>query len=62
MEWIVEGLKDLRLQLIAKSEIRSVAIPLVGAGLGGLEKAEVLNTICVELSLMDTKIYISYPE
>lgn len=35
LEWIREGLQDLR-RVTGEREIRSVAIPALGAGLGGL--------------------------
>jgi O-acetyl-ADP-ribose deacetylase (regulator of RNase III) len=38
LEWIVDGLKDLR-QLILEKAIKSIAIPPLGCGNGGLEWA-----------------------
>lgn len=40
LEWIVEGLGDLR-EVIREREIRSIALPPLGAGNGGLDWAEV---------------------
>ena len=36
LEWVVEGLRDLR-AVIAANGIRSIAIPALGAGNGGLK-------------------------
>ena len=40
LEWIIEGLGDLRM-FIQENEIRSIALPPLGAGNGGLEWTEV---------------------
>lgn len=40
MEWITEGLADLR-RFIEQNSVRSIAIPPLGAGNGGLDWAEV---------------------
>ena len=40
LEWIVEGLKDLR-RVIQDRSIRSIALPPLGAGNGGLDWSEV---------------------
>ena len=50
MEWIVEGLADLRCFLV-ENQVKSVAIPPLGAGNGGLEWAKVREQI--ELALAD---------
>ena len=44
IEWIEEGLKDLR-KVIINYEIKSIAIPALGAGLGGLDWEEVKSAI-----------------
>jgi O-acetyl-ADP-ribose deacetylase (regulator of RNase III) len=49
LEWIVEGLRDLRL-FIMQNEIASIAIPPLGAGHGGLDWAAVRDVILQELS------------
>lgn len=36
LEWITEGLEDLRL-IIAQHQVRSIAVPALGAGNGGLD-------------------------
>lgn len=40
MQWIIEGLSDLR-EVVLEHEIRSIALPALGAGNGGLEWSEV---------------------
>lgn len=50
MEWIVDGLQDLRRFLI-ENKIKSIAIPPLGAGNGGLDWAAVREQI--ELALGD---------
>ena len=55
MEWVVEGLHDLR-RFLVEQQIKSVAIPPLGAGNGGLEWADVREHI--ELILGDLNIDI----
>lgn len=55
MEWVIEGLQDLRRFLIEQN-IKSIAIPALGAGNGGLEWADVREQI--ELALGDLSINI----
>ena len=50
MEWIVEGLEDLK-KVITEREIHSIALPPLGAGNGGLEWSAVREVI--EKSLQD---------
>jgi O-acetyl-ADP-ribose deacetylase (regulator of RNase III) len=52
LEWIVEGLKDLK-HVIAELKIRSIAIPPLGAGNGGLDWSDVRPK--VEQALADLK-------
>jgi O-acetyl-ADP-ribose deacetylase (regulator of RNase III) len=52
LEWIVEGLKDLH-RIIVEKGIRSIAIPPLGSGNGGLEWSEVRPQI--ESALSDLK-------
>lgn len=52
LEWISSGLKELKLFLISK-QIRSVAIPPLGAGNGGLDWSAVRQLILDELSDLD---------
>jgi O-acetyl-ADP-ribose deacetylase (regulator of RNase III) len=44
MEWIDQGLKDLR-RFIVENEVKSIAIPPLGAGNGGLKWADVREHI-----------------
>lgn len=61
MEWIEEGLRDLR-RVIQEYGIRSIAIPPLGAGNGGLEWAEVKPRIVQALEdLGDVDIQIYEP-
>ncbi|AVP97753.1 hypothetical protein C7S18_11330 [Ahniella affigens] len=55
MEWIVDGLHDLR-RLLIEQMVASVAIPALGAGNGGLPWAAVREQI--ELALGDLEIDI----
>jgi O-acetyl-ADP-ribose deacetylase (regulator of RNase III) len=49
IEWVTEGLKALR-AFIAEREIKSIAIPPLGCGLGGLDWQEVRREIESALS------------
>ena len=61
MQWVVDGLGDLR-QFIVENEVSSIAIPALGAGLGGLEWEVVRQKIETELSGLDTvDIYVYSP-
>jgi len=60
MEWITEGLQDLRRVLIEK-QISSVAIPPLGAGNGGLDWAKVRPQIEEALVGLDTEILVFEP-
>lgn len=60
MEWIVEGLQDLRRFLI-ENKVKSVAIPPLGAGNGGLDWAEVRPQIETVLAGLDTDIVVFEP-
>lgn len=52
MQWIEDGLKDLR-EFILKNNVRSIAIPPLGAGNGGLDWSEVLPKIEAALGDLD---------
>lgn len=60
MEWVVEGLKDLRRFLI-EHQVKSIAIPPLGAGNGGLEWAEVREQIERALGDLDIDILVFEP-
>jgi O-acetyl-ADP-ribose deacetylase (regulator of RNase III) len=59
LEWIVDGLEDLR-RVIAEKGIRSIAIPPLGSGNGGLEWFEVRPLIEAALSKLDDTEVIVY--
>lgn len=60
MEWVVEGLQDLRRFLI-EQQVKSIAIPPLGAGNGGLEWAEVREQIERALGDLDIDILVFEP-
>lgn len=61
MEWIINGLLELKL-FIVKNKVQSVAIPPLGAGHGGLEWPVVQKQIELALSdLQDVDIVIYQP-
>ena len=57
LEWIEDGLKDLRRFLI-EQKVQSVAIPALGAGLGGLDWKDVRRLIDKELAGLETEIMV----
>lgn len=60
MEWVVEGLQDLRRFLI-EQHVKSIAIPPLGAGNGGLQWAEVREQIERALGDLDVDILVFEP-
>lgn len=61
MAWIEEGLQDLR-RFIIENDIKSIAIPPLGAGLGGLSWHDVKPRIIEALQdLTDVNIVIFEP-
>ena len=61
LEWITEGLADLR-RVIAEKRIRSIALPPLGCGNGGLDWADVRPVIERELSpLRDVDVLVFEP-
>lgn len=59
VEWLVEGLRDLR-RVIEEKGIRSIAIPPLGCGNGGLEWQEVRSAIeaaLEDLEAVDVHLY-----
>ena len=62
MEWVVEGLQDLRRFLI-EQQVKSIAIPPLGAGLGGLDWNEVRPRIARALAeLTDVRVLVFEPK
>ncbi len=61
LEWVEEGLRDLR-RFLVENQVRSVAIPPLGAGNGGLDWARVRPKIVDQLgNLEDTEILVYEP-
>ena len=60
MEWIVEGLQDLRRFLI-EQQVKSVAIPPLGAGNGGLAWDDVRPKIELALGDLEVEILVFEP-
>lgn len=60
LEWISEGLQDLR-QFLIENEVKSIAVPPLGAGNGGLDWADVRPQIEAALADLDTEILVFEP-
>lgn len=60
MAWVTEGLHDLRRFLI-ENRVRSVAVPPLGAGNGGLKWPEVREQITAVLSDLDVDVLVFEP-
>ncbi|EGH71676.1 type II toxin-antitoxin system antitoxin DNA ADP-ribosyl glycohydrolase DarG [Pseudomonas syringae] len=60
MAWITEGLRDLRRFLI-DNQVKSVAVPPLGAGNGGLKWVEVREQIVDVLSDLDVDVLVFEP-
>lgn len=60
LEWIVEGLQDLR-RFIVEKQIKSIAIPPLGAGNGGLSWPDVRAKIEAALGDLETDIHVYEP-
>lgn len=60
MEWVVEGLQDLR-RFLLEQQIKSIAIPALGAGNGGLKWSDVRAQIERALGDMDIDILVFEP-
>jgi O-acetyl-ADP-ribose deacetylase (regulator of RNase III) len=60
MEWIIEGLQDLR-RFLVENKVKSVAIPPLGSGNGGLNWAEVRIQIEAALGDLDIEILVFEP-
>jgi O-acetyl-ADP-ribose deacetylase (regulator of RNase III) len=59
--YVADGLKALRRKL-EEQDLKSVAMPALGCGLGGLKWATVKGLIENELSLIDADIYVYEPQ
>lgn len=60
MSWIVEGLQDLR-QFLIDNEVKSIAIPPLGAGNGGLDWSNVRPELEAALQGLSTEIIVFEP-
>ncbi|WP_374592605.1 macro domain-containing protein [Aquabacterium sp.] len=60
MEWVVEGLQDLR-RFLLQEQVKSIAIPPLGAGNGGLDWALVRPQIEAALGDLDIEIMVYEP-
>lgn len=60
MEWITEGLKDLR-RFLVENKVKSIAIPPLGAGNGGLDWSEVRPQIEAALGDLDVDVLVFEP-
>ena len=60
MEWVVDGLQDLR-RFLVQEQVKSVAIPPLGAGNGGLDWALVRPQIEAALGDLDIEIMVFEP-
>ncbi len=60
MEWVVAGLQDLR-RFLLEQQVKSIAIPPLGAGNGGLQWAAVRAQIEQALGDLDTEILLFEP-
>ncbi len=59
LDWIVEGLKDLR-RVIEEKQIRSIALPPLGCGNGGLDWSEVRPAIETALGDLEDVAVVVY--
>lgn len=60
LEWVVDGLVDL-VRVIKANDIRSIAIPALGCGNGGLDWSEVRPLIESTFAEMDIDVMIYEP-
>ncbi|WP_122455762.1 type II toxin-antitoxin system antitoxin DNA ADP-ribosyl glycohydrolase DarG [Pseudomonas viridiflava] len=60
MAWITEGLHDLR-RFLLENHVKSVAVPPLGAGNGGLKWSEVREQIIDVLSELDVDVLVFEP-
>lgn len=61
MEYIKQGIEDL-IRIINEQKIKSIAIPPLGSGNGGLDWSEVIDLLSTSLeSIQDVDVYIHEP-
>ena len=60
LEWVQTGLQDLRRFLLAES-VQSVALPALGAGLGGLSWPSVRAEIAAALAVLPVDVRVYQP-
>jgi O-acetyl-ADP-ribose deacetylase (regulator of RNase III) len=60
MDWIVDGLQDLR-RFIVDNNVRSIAVPALGAGNGGLDWPAVRQQIERTLGDLDADVMVYEP-
>lgn len=60
LEWIEQGLESLREEIEARG-IRSIAVPPLGAGNGGLEWADVKRLIADKLADLESEVVVYEP-
>jgi O-acetyl-ADP-ribose deacetylase (regulator of RNase III) len=60
MEWVMEGLQDLR-RFLVQEQVKSIAIPPLGAGNGGLDWAQVRPRIEAALGDLEIEIIVFEP-
>jgi O-acetyl-ADP-ribose deacetylase (regulator of RNase III) len=61
LSWIAEGLKSLR-ELIEEEGIKSIAMPALGCGNGGLKWPDVKTAIEVTLGTLDCHVIVYEPK
>lgn len=61
MEWVVDGLQDLRSFLVSNA-VESIALPALGAGLGGLPWANVRGHIEAALGNLPVEVRVYEPQ
>ncbi|GIU69183.1 MAG: hypothetical protein KatS3mg002_0419 [Candidatus Woesearchaeota archaeon] len=61
LEYIVLGLKALR-NVIIELDIKSIAVPALGCGLGGLDWESVLYSIKEELKNIPSSVFVFSPQ
>jgi O-acetyl-ADP-ribose deacetylase (regulator of RNase III) len=61
IEWINSGLEDL-VKVVTDNKIKSIAIPALGCGLGGLDWDEVKPKITKAFDGLDTEVLLYEPQ